>query len=171
MAANQVSRGGAKVGKLIGNSAIAAAQISSGAVTSAKLADDIAHTAQVSIASADILALNTTPKQLIAAPGAGKIIIVESILLKMVRTATAYANGGALEFRYTDGSGAKVSADIAASVVTTGGAGTEYNHVGGVIATLTPVANAAVVLRCATADFITGTGTAVVSIKYRIVTP
>jgi hypothetical protein len=171
MAANQVTRGSAKVGKLSGTGVVAAAQIGTGAVTSVKLADDIAHTAQVSIASADILALNTTPKQLVAAPGSGKVIIVEGIVFKMVRTATAYANGGALEFRYTDGSGAKVSADIAATVVTTGGAGTEYNSVAGVTTSLTPVANAAIVLRCATADFITGTGTAVVSIKYRIVTP
>jgi hypothetical protein len=155
----------------IADANVTTAKLAAGAVTSATLADDIAHTVQVSLSSSDILGLNATPKTLIAAPGSGKVIVVESILLKMVRTSTAYVNGGALEFRYTNASGAKVSADIAATVVTTGGAGTEYNSVAGVTASLTPVANAAVVMDNATAAFITGTGTAVVSIKYRIVTP
>lgn len=126
--------------------------------------------AKVSLSSAQILALNATPVELVAAPGAGLLISVEEIIFKMVRTGTAYANGGALEFRYTNASGAKVTADIAASVVTTGGAGTEYNIVRGVVTSLTPVANAAIVVDNATAAFITGTGTATVTIKYRVVT-
>lgn len=121
----------------------------------------------VALTSAQILALNSTPVTLIAAPGASKIIIVEDILFEMTRTSTQYANGGALEFRYTDGSGAKVSADIASSVVT-GAAGTVYNYVGGVIASFTPVVNAAVVIDNATAAFITGTGTARVFLRYHI---
>jgi hypothetical protein len=126
--------------------------------------------ARVAVSSANILALNGTPKVLIPAPGVGRIIVVSRITVKMVRTATAYANGGALEFRYTDASGAKVAADVAASVVTTGGAGTEYNTVGGVVSSLTPVANAAIVMDNASAAFITGTGTMVVEIDYMIKT-
>jgi hypothetical protein len=126
--------------------------------------------ARVAVSSANILALNGTPKVLIPAPGVGRIIVVSRITVKMVRTATAYANGGALEFRYTDASGAKVAADVAASVVTTGGAGTEYNTVGGVVSSLTPVANAAIVMDNASAAFITGTGTMVVEIDYTIKT-
>lgn len=155
----------------IGTGQIATAKLADGAVTSVKLADDIAHTAQVALSAADIIAMRTTPKQLIAAPGANKLVLVDSLVVKMVRSATAFTSGGALEFRYTDGSGAKVSADVAASVVTTGGAGTEYNSVAGVTTSLTPVANAAIVLTNATGAFATGTGTAQVSIKYRIVTP
>lgn len=125
---------------------------------------------QVSISSADILALNATPKVLIAAPGSGKVTVVRGITLKMVTTATQYANGGALEFRYTDGSGAKVTADIAAAVVTAG-AGTSYTSVAGVTTSLTNVANAAIVVDNATAAFITGTGTAVATIVYDVLTP
>lgn len=154
-----------------GASAVAAADIAAGAVTSVKLADDLLHTVQVSLSSANILALNATPITLVAAPGAGKIVEVVSITLKMVRTGTAYANGGALEFRYTNASGAKVTADIAAAVVTTGGAGTEYSNVKGVVTALTPVANALISVNNATAAFITGTGTAVVTVVYRILTP
>lgn len=150
--ATQGTRGGFKVGSLV-------------------LPANVLTTKQVSLTFAQILALNATPVELVAAPGAGKVISVEEILFKMVRTGTAYANGGALEFRYTNASGAKVTADIAATVVTTGGAGTEYNIVRGVVTSLTPVANAAIVVDNATAAFITGTGTAVVTIKYRVVTP
>lgn len=140
-------------------------------IAASNMAENVVRTTSVNLAAADIIAMGTTPVSLIAAPGAGKIILVESITFKMTRTSTAFTGGGALEFRYTDASGAKVSADIAATVVTTGGAGTEYNHVGGVVSSLTPVANAAVVIRNATAAFADGTGTAVVTIKYRIVTP
>lgn len=150
---------------------VATADIAAGAVTSAKMAEDLIRTVQVPLTSANILALSATPISLIVAPGAGKIIIVESILMKMVRTGTAYANGGALEFRYTDASGAKVTADIAAALVTTGGAGTAYAHVSGIEASITPVPNAAIIVVNATAPFISGTGTAVLTIKYRIVTP
>lgn len=125
---------------------------------------------RVALSAAEILALNATPKVLITAPGAARVIVVRRIVLKMVRTATQFANGGALEIRYTNGSGAKVSADIAATVVT-GAAGTDYNTVAGVVTSLTPVANAAIVLTNATAAFITGTGVGVVTIDYEIYTP
>jgi hypothetical protein len=149
---------------------VATADLEAASVTSAKIAEDVARTIQVALSSAQILALSATPVSLIPAPGAGKIVIVDSILFKMVRTATAYANGGALEFRYTDGSGAKVTADVAAALVTTGGAGTAYAHVAGIEASITPVANAAIIVTNATAPYISGTGTAQVSIRYRIVT-
>lgn len=128
-----------------------------------------ANTGQINVtlSSANILAMNATPVSLIPAPGAGKIIVVDHISLKMVTTATQYANGGALEFRYTDGSGAKVSADIAAAVITAG-AGTSYTSVRGVTTSLTNVVNAAVVVDNATAAFITGTGAGVIAIEYRV---
>lgn len=129
----------------------------------------VAAEAKIAISSAEILALSVTPKTLIPAPGASKIVIVESIALQMTTTATQYANGGALEFRLTNGSGSKVSADIAAAVVTAA-AGTSYTSVAGVTTSLTGVANTPVVVINATAPFITGTGTAIINCKYRVVT-
>lgn len=128
----------------------------------------VAAEVRVSLSSAQILALSATPVTLIPAPGAGKIIIVESIALQMTTTSTQYANGGALEFRYTNASGAKVSADIAAAVVTAA-AGTSYTSVAGVTTSLTNVVNSPVVVNNATAAFITGTGTGIFNIKYRVV--
>lgn len=126
--------------------------------------------AQVALSAAQINGMRTTPVAIVPAPGAGKIVLVEHIVLKMVRTATQFANGGAVEFRYTDGSGAKVSADIAATVVT-GAAGTAYSSVSGVATELVPVANAAIVITNATGAFDTGTGTGQVTVLYKVVTP
>lgn len=123
------------------------------------------------LSSAQILAGNTTPVVIVAAPLATQYVSIEETCFKMTRTATAYANGGALEFRYTDAAGAKVTADIAATVVTTGGAGVENNVVRGIVTSFTPVLGAAVVWRNATAPFITGTGSAIITVLYRIVTP
>lgn len=47
--------------------------------------------AKVSISSAEILALNTTPKTLIAAPGAGKVIKVLGVTLALNFGTAAYA--------------------------------------------------------------------------------
>lgn len=125
---------------------------------------------QKALSAADIIAMRTTPVALVPAPGANNLIIVEDIVFKMVRTATAFTGGGAVEFRYTDGAGAKVTADVSAILVT-GAAGTAYSNVAGVTTELTPVANAAIVITNATAAFATGTGTGVVSVKYRVLTP
>ena len=122
----------------------------------------------VTLTAAQIIAMGTTPVALIAAPGAGKCIIVDNISFKMVTTATAFTGGGAVEFRYTDASGTKVTADIAAAVITAG-AGTSFTNVRGIEASLTGTANAAIVVRNATAAFAAGTGTATLTIDYHVV--
>ena len=76
--------------------------------------------ATVNLTAAQIIAMGTTPVSLMASPGAGMAIIVDNITVKMVTTATAFTGGGAVEFRYTNASGAKVTADVAAAVVTAG---------------------------------------------------
>ena len=126
------------------------------------------RTATVSLTAAQIIAMNATPVSLIAAPGSGRATIVDNITFKMTTTATAFTGGGAVEFRYTNAAGAKVTADVAAAVVTAG-AGTSFTNVKGIEASLTPVANAAIVITNATAAFAAGTGTAVVTIHYHVV--
>lgn len=122
----------------------------------------------VSLTAAQIIAMGTTPVTLIPAPGSGRVIIVRGINFQMTRTATAFTGGGAVEFRYTDGSGAKVSADVAAALVTTGGAGVAYAAVAGIEASITPVAGAAIVIDNATAAFAAGTGTAKLRIAIEV---
>jgi hypothetical protein len=122
------------------------------------------------ISSANILGMNATPVALIADPPAGYAVIVNGILFIMTRTATAYANGGVVTFVYTGGAVVAHAGAVAAAVIT-GGAGTELIYLG-----TSDLATGAVVptakgisITNATAAFITGTGTAVARIDYRLV--
>jgi hypothetical protein len=120
------------------------------------------------LTAAQIIAMNGAPVVLIPAQGAGKAIVVDNVTFKMTRTSTAFTGGGAVRVRYT-GAGAGVVADIAASVVTTGGAGVEYNNVRGQEATQTPLQNTGVEISNLTGAFATGTGTADVIVDFHIV--
>jgi len=126
------------------------------------------QTAVIALTAAQIIAMGTTPVQLIAAPASGKCIIVDNISFKMTTTATAFTGGGAVEFRYTNASGTKVTADIAAAVITAG-AGVSFTNVRGIEASLTGVVDAPVVVRNPTAPFAAGTGSAVITIDYHVV--
>lgn len=121
----------------------------------------------VNVSAAQIIAMYTTPIELVAAVD-GKTIVVDDIVLKMTRTATAFTGGGAVEFRYTDGSGDKVTADIASTVIT-GSAGTDYTINKSIVTSLTGVVNSPIVMTNATQVFAAGTGTGVVTIKYHLV--
>lgn len=150
---------------VVGPLTVTGAITQTGAVTQNGI---VKQTVVVALTAAQIIAMGTTPVSLIAAPGAGKCVIVDNITFKMTTTATAFTGGGAVEFRYTDASGAKVAADIAAAVVT-GGAGVSFTNVRGIEASLTGVANAAIVITNATAAFAAGTGTASLAIDYHVV--
>jgi hypothetical protein len=127
----------------------------------------VKQTVLVPLTAAQLIAMGTTPVTLIAAPGAGKCIIVDNVTFKMTTTATAFTGGGAVEFCYTNASGTKVTADIAAAVVTAA-AGTSFTNVRGIEASLTGTANAAVVITNVTAPFASGTGSAEIIIEYHV---
>ena len=57
----------------------------------------IQGTAKLTIASADVLTLNTTPIEIVAAPGAGYAIEVISASMKMVYVSATYATNTSLE--------------------------------------------------------------------------
>ena len=122
---------------------------------------------EIPITAAQIIAMYTTPIELIAGE-TGKLIVVDDIVLKMTRTSTAFTGGGAVEFRYTNGSGAKVTADIAATVIT-GSAGTDYTINKSIVTSLTGVVSAPIVMTNATQVFAAGTGTGVITIKYHLI--
>ena len=128
-------------------------------------------TADVTVTTGQLLALNAVPKQLVAAPGVGKAIIVEELQLMLDYATVAYngvAAGEDLEVRYTDGAGALV-----ATIETTGfidQAADQYRQARPTTAAaLTPVDNAALVLRLAVGEIATGDSPLKVRVRYRTV--
>lgn len=147
--------------------------MSLGTVATGNLDSATLAAATVAISSANILAMNGAPVTVLAAPGAGKAILVDNILFEMTRTSTAYANGGAINFQYhTTTTSVPHAGTIAATLVTTGGAGSAQTWLGPNVGTngLVIPSNEGIDITNASAAFITGTGTAKVFIKYRIVT-
>jgi len=65
-----------------------------------------------SIPSMDVLLLKSVPYEILASSGANYYISVDKIVLSIPDAGTDYVSANALEARYTDGSGVKVTADI-----------------------------------------------------------
>lgn len=66
---------------------------------------------------AQILLLHTTPIQLVPQPGVRSVVIVDGITARIVYSGHAYSGANNLEFRYTNGSGTKVTADIPSTFI------------------------------------------------------
>lgn len=130
----------------------------------------ILKAAQVTLTTAQLLALHTTPVSLIPAQGAGTVIEIVSIHAKLVFNSVAYTGSNALEIRYTNGSGAKASADIASTFINSA-SGTNYNLSKSTGTSIIPVANAAIVAAVPTADPGAGNSPMVLTILYRVITP
>jgi hypothetical protein len=125
------------------------------------------------IEKAQLLALNATPITIVTAPGAGKIAVLDLLIIH--KPANNYTNVGATEdliARYTDASGAQVSAAIettgfldnaAAQTAYARGVGT-FGTIGSTTAAalglggVLSVANAAIVLHLTTAEILDGDG-------------
>ncbi len=150
--------------------ALDATLLTTGFVPTVRLSEDVARTASVTVTTASVLTLNGTPVALVAAPGAGKVILVDEITCKLVFNSVAYTGSNALELRYSNGSGAKVTADLSSAFLNSA-SGTNYATVKSVVTQLTPVANAAVVVFVPSANPGAGNSDLVFQIKYRIVTP
>lgn len=122
--------------------------------------------ARVTLTSAQIKALNTTPITLVAAPGAGVYVSVDEIVATLNFGTTPYTGANAMEFRYTNGSGAKVTGDAASAWIDSASSAA----VKVIAAAVTPVANAAVVASVPTANPAAGDSTISLDIYYRLVT-
>lgn len=128
-------------------------------------------TANVTVTTGQLLALNATPKELVAAPGAGMGVILVDAQFMLDYNAAAYAGlaaGEDLEIRYTNGSG-----PLVATIETTGfldATADAYRHVyPSSAAAITPVANAALILCLASGEIITGDSPLKVRVRYRTV--
>jgi hypothetical protein len=157
--------------------AVTGSKIASHTVDYANIALDVAATATVSLTAAQILGMYAAPVQLIAAPGAGNLILIDSILWDIAYDSAQYAAGGAIQAQYgatVDGAGPAASGSLAAATLNAVAANDFLSNAGsaGILnVSRTASLNTAVYLSNATAPFTTGNSPVTLYIKYRIVTP
>ena len=136
----------------------------------------VSHWVDKTITTAQILALNAAPITIVAAPGADKALIMDKAMIFYDFNAAAYAGiaaGENLAFRYTDGSGAIIS-----EIETVGlldavtdqlrlamPSGDTANNVD----TITPVANAVIVLHLLVGEIITGDSPLFIRFFYNVI--
>lgn len=128
----------------------------------------------ITLSPSQILALNTTPITLIPSFGTNSsnaginyVYIIEGITARLYYGGTAYTGANNLEFRYTDASGIKVTADLANTFINS--SANTFGHVAGIITAFTPVFNAPIIVRVPTVNPATGNSKITFVIKYRTV--
>lgn len=119
----------------------------------------------VNLTSAEVLALNTTPQEIVPAQGATKAVVIDKVVGYVDYNSAAYATNTTIEFRYTNGAGAKVATDMAALLTATAD---KVVSVGGVASEVVAVANAPVVAVAATADPVTGDSPISLHVWYKV---
>lgn len=136
--------------------------------------ENVVKYVDVTLSSANILALFTTPQVLIAAPGAGKMILVEDVFATMVYNSTTYAcnAAGASLFYKSDASGQAVGATITQGFIQSA-SGTNFQYVRGGTSAVTDVtanlANQPVAIKASTSDPTTGNSVIKIRVYYRVV--
>jgi hypothetical protein len=129
----------------LSSGSVTTAKIAAAAVTTAKLGEDVLRSVDVTIAAAAMDTLAATPVELVAAPGANKAVIVVGVALR--KLAGAYGSVGAgddMTVKIENAAGATL-----ATVETAGfldDAGEQFRWVQPTTtAAITPVANKAIV--------------------------
>lgn len=142
----------------------------SGIVSSA--ADGFVNYAEIALTAAEIKALRATPKELVAAPGAGKMLRFLGAELLLDATATAFTESADnMAIKYTDGSGVAVSDTIEATgfIDQTADTATSAVPVKDAIVAATGCDNEALVLHnTGDGEYATGTGTMRVKVWYAV---
>lgn len=138
---------------------------------SGSIAADAEMTTDIVVTTGQLLALNAVPKTLLAAPGAGKAIILLDAILFYDYNSAAYAGiagGEDLEIRHTDGSG-----QLFATIETTGFLDQTSDQVRHIFplaaAQSTPVADAALILCLASGEITTGNSPLKVRVHYKVI--
>jgi hypothetical protein len=145
----------------IQDGAVTTAKLADGAVTNAKLEEGLINHVQVDVALADFIGSYTASELLVAAPGAGKKIILHRATLAINYGGTVLASGGASHIQYANtanGAGPKATGTIAAATLIAATADTTFGFTP-VDTTLvdSTTLNQGLYFAMATADFTGGT--------------
>ena len=142
-------------------------------ITNAKLAEDTIKTTTVTVSTAELLALATTPKELVAAPGADKFIQFLGAQLVLDYNSVQYTESGDnLGIKYTDASGVQVSADIEMTGFIDQAADTITNAIpaADAIVAASGAVNQALVLDNLGSNFAAGNSPVDVIVSYKVLT-
>lgn len=175
VSAFQITIGTGAVGTTnLANGAVTTAKIAANAVDVAELALDTIQYVKVPVTAAQFKGAYAAPFVLIAAPGAGKMIVVDDAQYVMTFVAAQYTAGGVLALQYDStvhGAGTLASATVAAATVNAWAVSSNIGVAGALAnSAITTVQNKGLYLSNDTAAFATGDGTFEVHIAYRIVT-
>ena len=139
------------------------------------VAEDVIKTITVSLSAANIIAMFTTPVEIIPAPSAGKVLVVDELVFSFTVGGTQFTAGGVVRLQYNGG-----TINIFGNASNNGITATSVNGAASFIAIRRTGAGSgipvdggsatSVVITNATAAFATGNGTAKVFVKYRILT-
>lgn len=149
----------------LGANEVASGQIAANTIVPADVETDFLQYADVQLTNAQVLALNATPITVIAAPGAGRSIVIHRMYGVMASPVTAYTNagGGDLVLEYADGTDILTHTPGATWLLQIGTVGAHLEPVNTI---LLVVANSAVRLFKATAEF--GAGAAANTFSVRV---
>lgn len=151
--------------ELYAGNATAAALAAAGAVI---------QSTDVTVTSAQLLALHATPQQILAAPGANLAIILEGVVV-FKAAGTAYAGiaaGEDLAINYTNGAGVQLTSVETTGFLDQATAQTRYApsyRAASGVADITPAANAALVMQLLSGEITTGTSDLKLRVYYRVV--
>ena len=146
-------------------------RLSRGKILGGSFQSDEERYVDVTVTSAQLLALNATPQTIVAAPGAGKALIFIGALVFLDYNSAAYAGiaeGEDLSVKYTDGSGLEVG-KLEATGFLDGTADAVRFGPASPVAGFTPVANAALVLHMLTGEVTTGNSPLKLRVFYRTI--
>jgi len=155
------------------DSAITTAKIADDAVTSAKVDEGLIQTVTVTVSTGELLALATTPKELVAAPGADKVVQFLGAQLVLNYAGVAYTESGDnMAIKYENASGVAVSDTIECTGFIDATADTLTNAVPvkDAIVAASGCVNKALVLDNIGSNFAAGTSPVDVVVAYKVVT-
>ena len=142
------------------------AKIADAAVTSAKLDESTIQYAEVAISNAEVLLLNSAPKELVAAPGAGKVLEFLSAVLINDHGGTDFAANGNLTIQ--TGTTGTAQSDTVAEGDFLFASADAIRCVQALSADVQMDANESLVLACATGEPTTGDGVLRAKVAYRV---
>lgn len=133
------------------------------------------YVATTTLTNSQLLGMYATPVLLVAAQGAGTLILLDKMVVHYKWLTANTAAGGAIQAQYTNtanGAGVAASASIAAATLNGLGANSALAVNSVAVSQLdSAVNNQGLYLSNATAAFTTGAGSAVVYTYYRVLTP